>query len=133
VGSTAGMLPHSSEVGQCYSEGHTVKDMEPRNHTAGTGSLLSTSLAAPRGMVCPTELTSSAASSLLLLFTPSLHCVFFIASCLFLMRESHQAVNLMKEIYWRVQGMEGALQDWLPLFLGGSRQQQGIEQSIVLI
>ena len=29
----------------------------------------------------------------------------------------------MKEIYWRVQGVEGQIQEWLPLLPGGSGQQ----------
>jgi hypothetical protein len=39
----------------------------------------------------------------------------------------------MKEIYWRVENVEGQIQEWLPAFLGESRKQQGIRQSVVLV
>lgn len=61
----------------------------------------------------------AAAFSLLLLFT---------ASCHLLVREAYQAVDLIKEIYCRVQVVEGRIQEWPPMFLGGS-PQQGINWS----
>jgi hypothetical protein len=33
------------------------------------------------------------------------------------MRHSHQATNLIKENYWRVQGEEGGIQEWLLMLL----------------
>jgi hypothetical protein len=55
-------------------------------------------------VVSPAELRSqgAAAFSLLLLFSDSCHL---------LVREAHQATSFIKEIHWRVQGVEGRTQE----------------------
>lgn len=35
----------------------------------------------------------------------------------------------MKVIYWKVKGVERRFQEWLPMLLGGNRQQQGTGKS----
>jgi hypothetical protein len=77
-------------------EGHP-ETQEPRNHTALRGSLLGRSLQLP-GKAIPSwaeELRSIRPTlSLLLLFIASFLLGFFGL-------ESHQAANLMQEMYWR--------------------------------
>ena len=79
------------------------------------------------GWVSRSEPRSLRTSAPIFLFPSSLRC--FLPSD---EREPHQSANLIKEIYWRVQGVEGQIQEWLPLLRGGSRQL-GMGQSPVLI
>lgn len=82
----------SAQVGKCSGT------QKPRNHTVLRGSLLR------RGSADPGEgIPSRSFPSLL-----------FIA-CHLPMREPHQEANLIKEIYWRDQGEEGQIQEWLPV------------------
>lgn len=107
-------------------EGHP-ETQEPKNHIA-LRKPPQQRCCSSQGTVSPAELRSSGVSALLCLSHSSLFI--FIAFCLLLMRESYQAAHLIKEIYCRVQGLEGQIQEWL---LGGSRQLQGTAQRAVLI
>jgi hypothetical protein len=96
--------PHSSEVEHCPMEGYQ-ETWELRNNTVLRGSLLSRGVTAPRGG----DQQLSWASFPLFCFP--LHC--FFSPWLLWTSESHQAENIMKEIYWRVQyGGIAALCSW---------------------
>lgn len=81
-------------------EGHP-ETSEPRIHTVLRGSLFSRTVADPReGISSPAqELRSSGASALFYFFASSLSLL--ISSWLFATRESYEAADLIKDIYWR--------------------------------
>ena len=71
----------------------------------------------PQQRLCSSQGRGSPAELRSLGLAPSLRCFF---SSWLLPRT--QEANLMKEMYWRVKGVEGQVQGWLPS-APGSRQQ----------
>lgn len=83
------------------------------NLTAFRGSLLIRDIAALRAVDPQVSWGAQEPQPAQLLFLESsLHC--FPSSWILQTGESHQAGNLMKEIYWKVQDMEWQIQGWLP-------------------